>query len=182
MQEKEAVAILKKYAPNPKTFQVILQHGKAVQQVAVIIAQDIKRRRHKVDLQLVKMGCLLHDMGHFWYPPKHPDVIRHGLKAAQILKKEGFPKLAKIAERHIGVGISKQDIIKGKLNLPKRDMLPKTIEEKIIAYADNMIHGDRISTVRELSNMFKKFNKDVRERAKNLHNEIEKLRGGKEFI
>ena len=86
MNEKEAIAILKKYAPDQKTFQVIYQHGLAVQKVAVIIAQDIKRRRHKVDLQLVKMACLLHDMGHYWYPPRHPEVIRHGLKAAQILK------------------------------------------------------------------------------------------------
>jgi len=41
-----------------------------------------------------------------------------------------------VCERHVGTGISKQDIIEKELPFPLRDMLPISIEEEIICYAD----------------------------------------------
>jgi uncharacterized protein len=41
-----------------------------------------------------------------------------------------------VCERHVGVGISIEEIIARALPLPRRDMRPVTLEEQIIAYAD----------------------------------------------
>ena len=63
--------------------------------------------------------------------------ICHAPIGRAILEREGLPRHALGAERHIGVGgISKQEIIKQQLPLPQRDMLPENIEEKIISWAD----------------------------------------------
>jgi uncharacterized protein len=62
--------------------------------------------------------------------------LAHGYKGRELLEKEGLQLIAPVCERHIGVGISIGDIKKHNLSLPKRDMTPQTIEEKIICYAD----------------------------------------------
>ena len=43
---------------------------------------------------------------------------------------------ARTCERHVGVGLAREDILAQGLPLPMRDMVPKTIEEIIICYAD----------------------------------------------
>lgn len=55
---------------------------------------------------------------------------------SEILNLEGYPKHALVAERHTGVGLCKEDIIKDNLPLPHQDYIPVSIEEKIISYAD----------------------------------------------
>ena len=62
--------------------------------------------------------------------------ICHGYLGRKILEKEGFPKHALVCERHVGVGLSIQDIEEQKLSLPKRDMIPVSIEEEIVCFAD----------------------------------------------
>ncbi len=39
-------------------------------------------------------------------------------------------------ERHIGVGLTAEDIRRQKLPLPARDMVPLSLEEEIICFAD----------------------------------------------
>ncbi len=181
--EKQAENLLKKHAPDSRVFQIILQHGKAVQKAALSIARAIKKRGHKVDLELVKTSSLLHDIGRFSCPPGTKDSVRHGIVGGKILRKEGLIRHAKIVENHLGAGISKQEIIKLKLPLPKKDFLPKTIEEKIIAYVDNIIVGDKPGTVSEIVERFKKeLPATALKRLVKLHNEIEKLRGGLEKL
>ena len=48
----------------------------------------------------------------------------------------GFSRHALVCERHIGVGLTVADIDAQKLPLPRRDMVPRTLEEQIVAYAD----------------------------------------------
>ncbi|MBQ3575964.1 MAG: phosphohydrolase, partial [Coprobacter sp.] len=55
---------------------------------------------------------------------------------AEILRSEGLEAHALVCERHTGAGISAQEIENQKLPLPKADMIPVSIEEKIVAYAD----------------------------------------------
>ncbi len=52
------------------------------------------------------------------------------------IKAEGLLKHARIAKNHIGVGISKEEIINRGLPLPQEDIFPEILEEKIISYAD----------------------------------------------
>jgi uncharacterized protein len=62
--------------------------------------------------------------------------ICHGYLGRELIEKEGFPAHALVCERHVGAGLSKADIKEYKLPVPERDMLPVSIEEKIICYAD----------------------------------------------
>jgi uncharacterized protein len=54
----------------------------------------------------------------------------------ELLDGIGLPEYGLVCERHVGVGISRDDIRKFTLPLPDRDMVPISIEEQIICYAD----------------------------------------------
>ncbi|MCK5839913.1 MAG: HD domain-containing protein, partial [Bacteroidales bacterium] len=94
------------------------------------------------DIHQVAQMALLHDIGIFM--TNAPEIgcygdypyIAHGYLGRELLEKNGLDNIAPVYERHIGVGISLKDIIKNDLPLPYREMLPLTIEEKIICYAD----------------------------------------------
>ncbi len=47
-----------------------------------------------------------------------------------------YEALARICERHTGTGLTRQTIIERGLPDPQQDLLPETIEEQIICYAD----------------------------------------------
>jgi len=94
------------------------------------------------DIEFIKNATMLHDIGIVLTDaPKigcfgEHQYICHGYLGREILEKEGFAEYALVCERHIGVGITIEDIKKQKLPLPERDMIPITIEEKIICVAD----------------------------------------------
>ena len=46
-----------------------------------------------------------------------------------------------IIERHIGAGITEREA--EKLGLPVKSYLPETLEEKIVAHADNLTSGSK---------------------------------------
>ncbi len=61
---------------------------------------------------------------------------------AKIVREYGYPEeVQNIVERHIGAGLSEDEAIK--LGLPKKSYIPQTIEEKIVAHADNLISGTK---------------------------------------
>lgn len=112
--------------------EYIIQHSKAVQLKAITLSKNFK-----VDLQLIKDGALLHDVGRI-----KSSNIDHAVIGAEMLKENGFPPtIVKITERHIGAGISREEA--EKYGLPPKDYIPLTLEEKIVAHADNLIHGTR---------------------------------------
>ncbi len=166
--EKQAIAILKKHSPTERVFKIILAHSKAVQKKALSIAKKVP----KIDLHLIKIGSLLHDTGRTKFTLGEFS-IKPGIEGAKILRKEKLPKCARIAERHIGVGIRKQDIKKQALPLPLKDYIPKTREEKIIAHADNLIFGTKPGTLNKVITRFRKeLGESYVKRIKKLANEI----------
>jgi uncharacterized protein len=115
-----------------KCSSYIIKHSNAVLKKAKTISKDFD-----VNLDHVEAGAILHDVGR-----SKTQSIYHALKGAEILKEQEFPiEIVKITERHIGAGIPKEEAIM--LNLPPRDYLPITFEEKIVAHADNLIHGTK---------------------------------------
>lgn len=59
------------------------------------------------------------------------------LQAIQLQEELHFYEaLARICERHTGTGLTRQTIIARGLPDPQQDLLPETIEEQIICYAD----------------------------------------------
>lgn len=176
--EKEAIKLIEKYSNSSKDFDNVLLHCKAVQKLAVSMAKKVNKKSGKdlVDEEFVNIAALLHDIGRFSCPPGSGKVIRHGIEGAKILKKEGLPKCALVAERHLGAGISKQEVIDQKLDLPAKDYLPVSIEEKIIANADNLIFGTRIGTIKEVLDRFsKELGQETADKVKQLYDEIEAM-------
>mgnify|MGYP006929353995 CR=1 FL=1 len=90
------------------------------------------------------------------------------------MREEGFPKHALATERHVGIGITKTEA--KKFVLPARDYSPKSIEEKILCYADSLTFGTKKGTLQQV---LKRYRKEVGEqlvrRTIRLHNEIIKL-------
>ncbi len=176
MNQKQAIALLRKYKDTDEGFRIVLKHSKVVQKHCVELAKKLQKKGFDIDMQLLKNGALLHDIGYFKVYDNKEKRIRHGIEGGKILRKEGYSKLARIAERHIGLGISKEDIIKQKLQLPKKDFLPKTIEEKIITYIDNFIDMDKKRSARWVYNRFKrKISKDYADYFMYVHKELKKI-------
>jgi len=144
--EKWAIGLLKlKFTSQPH----VIEHSIAVSRKAVEIAERIKKKGVNVDVRLVKIGGLLHDIGR-----SVTHGIKHGYYGSLILRSLGCYKLARIAERHIGAGITKEEA--EKLGLPKRDFIPKTLEEKIVAYADKFVGTTLIFSNFEEENVYRK--------------------------
>jgi len=137
---RRIIDIIEKYYPGSIGYNIYLPHSQAVKELALKIARS--HPQFHADEDVIEFGGMLHDIGIFYTDA--PEIgcfgdlpyIAHGYKGRELLEKEGLPLIAPICERHIGVGISLEDIEKHHLPLPKRDMTPQTIEEKIICYAD----------------------------------------------
>ena len=132
--------IQKYYKIDSKSYQFLVEHSKAVTKKALEIAKKVPHLNP--DLKFIEEASMLHDIGIFLTNASEIECfggksyICHGYLGREILEKEGFPRHALVCERHIGVGISIQDIEYQKLPIPKRDMLPISIEEQIICFVD----------------------------------------------
>lgn len=144
MRESDAISMLRRHSPDDKSFMLVLMHAEKVKEIALKLSKDAK----KVDLEFLKTGSLLHDIGRFEYPPGK-NAFKHGVKGAEILRMEGLVDHARVAENHLGVGLTRADITEQKLDIPLKDYLPETREEKIICYADKLARGGQEITPNE---------------------------------
>ena len=145
MEFEKALSILKNLCPEN-----VVEHCLAVSNYAYELALSIKNKGYNVDVELVRLGGLLHDIGR-----SKTHGIEHGVVGAEILRELGFDeKIALIAERHIGAGITKEEAIE--LGLPPKDYIPITLEEKIVAHADNLIFGTKRVEIDEVIKKFEK--------------------------
>jgi uncharacterized protein len=110
----------------------LIQHSKAVTKKALNLAVNLNT---KVNLELVKKGAILHDVGRC-----QSNEIDHAIIGADILRNRGVSsEVVMIVERHIGAGITPEEAII--IGLPPRSYEPITIEEKIVCHADNLVNG-----------------------------------------
>jgi len=128
------------YDSNSRAFTILIEHGTQVADKAREAAKNVSELNP--DLEFIETAAMLHDIGIFLtHTPqfgcfgKHP-YICHGILGSELLKEKGHSELALVCERHVGVGISIEDIQRQNLALPNRDMIPISIEEQIICYAD----------------------------------------------
>jgi uncharacterized protein len=136
-----AQELFDKYYPvDSEARKYLYIHSMKVREVALRIATLKPHLGANPDI--IKDASFLHDIGIFMTDA--PDIgcygsfpyVAHGYLGRELLEKEGFEKIAPVCERHMGVGITRQEIIEKQMPLPHRDMVPVTIEEKIICYAD----------------------------------------------
>ena len=114
-------------------------------------SSDVARRALKIARTHPELGAdetflweaaMLHDIGSVRTnaPSIHcfgtEPYICHGILGAEILRNEGLPLHARVAERHTGTGLTAKEIIHQNLPLPHRDFTPESIEEQIVCYAD----------------------------------------------
>lgn len=132
--------IIDKYITNPLTKNIYLIHVTLVTAKALKIAKGMGLTPEQV--VFIEEASMLHDIGIVKVFAQDLgcsgtlEYICHGTQGREILEAEGLSEHALVAERHTGVGLSKQKIIEQNLPIPQRDMLALSIEEKIISWAD----------------------------------------------
>ncbi len=134
------------YRPGTRLYDILVRHSELVAQKALKIAENVADL--KPDLDFIEEASMLHDIGIFQTDVRqlgcrgnHPYVV-HGYLGRIILEQKGFPRHALTCERHVGAGITAEDILERKIPLPVRDMVPESIEEKIICFADKFFSKD----------------------------------------
>ncbi len=127
-------------AGNTELLQLLLHHSRAVADRALRIAH--RHPEWQLDLRFVHEAAMLHDIGVVYTAAerihclgRHPYLI-HGMLGGNILRHEGLPRHARVAERHTGTGLKASVIRERALPLPQMDWLPVTMEEKLVCYAD----------------------------------------------
>lgn len=115
----------------------VIKHCEKVAELSVEIAKECKEKGINVDLKLVEIGALLHDIGR-----SKTHSVHHAVVGAKIAKSFGLPEpVMLIIKRHVGGGITAKEA--KMLGWPKDIYVPQTMEEKIVSYADKLIEGSK---------------------------------------
>lgn len=128
------------YRRGERAYEVLCRHGEAVAEKALSAANAVSDQNP--DREFIYQTAMLHDIGIFMTDCPglgcqgiHPYVC-HGILGARLLSEAGLERHSRVCERHVGVGITATDVRRQGLPLPERDMIPQTLEETIVCYAD----------------------------------------------
>ena len=154
--------------------QQVINHCKAVANLALETAKKISANGLEVNLELVEAGAILHDLGR-----SKNHSVDHGLIGAQMAQSMGLPEsVISIIKRHVGGGITAEEA--AWFGWPKEIYAPQTLEEKIVSYADKLIsHSKRVPIEMEIKRLQKENKVEAAERVRKLNEEITSLLGNK---
>lgn len=170
----DALAIIDKFYPEENQLKhILLTHSRSVTDKALWIAD--RHPELNLDRRFLEEAALIHDIGVFLTDAPgihcfgtHP-YICHGYLGSELLRREGYPRHALVCERHTGAGISLDGILERQLPLPHRDMLPVSLEEQVICFADKFFsktHLDREKSVEKALKSISAYGEDGVERFK----------------
>jgi len=152
----------------------VIAHCKAVSALAVKFAEACEKKGLSVDVDLVEVGALLHDIGR-----SKTHGVNHAIVGVEIAESLNLPEsIVFIIERHVGGGITADEA--KELGWPVKDYFPTTLEEKLVAYADKLIEGLRVVPIERT---LEKFSRELGEnhpaidRVIRLHEELFPLIG-----
>lgn len=145
----DVYSIINKYYPEENQLKhILLTHSRAVARKALQIVDN--HPELEANRTFVEEAAMLHDLGIFLTDADgicctgtHP-YICHGYLGAEILQAEGYPQHALVCERHTGAGISLKNIEEQQLPIPHREMVPISIEEQIVCFADKFFSKTRL--------------------------------------
>ena len=175
MDENIAIEIVKKNIRSSFVAEKVLEHTTLVKDISTSIAKKINSNGtyfRKIDLNIIKISAILHDIGREKNPPGTLHSLRHNISGQKIIEKEismrekrlngtndqktrsdlndeiSILKIcSKVCKTHICVGFTEKEVKKYKLDLPENDYTPKSIYEKIVCYADKLADGKRKCTI-----------------------------------
>ena len=160
----DVMAIIEKYYnPESEAFAILVDHSMSVANMALRCAA--KHPELSLDLQFVEEAAMLHDIGIVGTSAESLDChgsepyICHGVIGAEMLRKEGLDRHAMVCERHTGTGLSAAYIEKNGLPIPNREMLPVSLEEKLVCYADKFFSKTHLGEERSVELARKKLEK-----------------------
>lgn len=157
----------KYYGDNPQLLRIVTIHSENVAKKALEIC---KAKNLDLDPRDVYCAARLHDIG--VVKCFAPDInaqgtlpyICHGIEGKKILEENGLITYANICCTHTGSGITANEIRKNNLPLPEMDMVPETLLEKLICYADKFFSKGidlyREKNVEEIMKQMQKFGED----------------------
>jgi uncharacterized protein len=167
--------ILRKYSTSERAFEIVLRHSLEVLEKSIEVIKK-KKLYEQIDFELVVAGCIFHDIGTFEFleDRKKEGYISHGIIGGEILRKEGLDKEALIAERHIGSGLTKDEIEQNHFPLSSQDFLPVSLEEKLVCYADKFSSkGGKIDNMKSIEAEFRTYGEASYQRFMELRNLFE---------
>ena len=132
--------IIRQFYPAGITRDLLLRHGELVARKAFEVVDRVPWL--EVDRDFVAQAALLHDIG---IQRTHcPELgctgdlpyVCHGVEGRTMLDTLNLWRHGLVCERHVGVGIRAAEALARKLPLPARDMLPISVEERLLCYAD----------------------------------------------
>lgn len=164
-------AIIDKYYPKEESAspasdlrRLLMKHSRQVADRCLLICD--RHPELRLDRQFLEESAMLHDIGVRWcHAPTiccngTEPYIRHGLIGGQLLRQAGWERHARVAERHTGTGLTREQIERQGLPLPPADYVPETLEEQVVCYADKFYSKsspDRVRSVVETAQSLEKF-------------------------
>jgi len=143
----------------------VIAHAQAVTALALSFTKN-----PFVNRDLVEAGAMLHDIGR-----SVTHGVSHAQRGAAIARSYDLdPRIVSIIERHIGAGLSADECSLSRL-VPK-NCIPVTLEEKIVANADNLVHGKRVTSIEDTLGSAIGLRKRVRRRIYRLYLQMEGFR------
>lgn len=137
----EAVALIDKYyADSPELRAILWAHSRRVADRCLKIAAEHPELH--LDTAFLEEAALLHDIGIIRTDAEgirclgDAPYICHGYLGAEMLRAEGYPRHARVCERHTGAGISREEVVAQAIPIPVQDYYPETLEEQLVCYAD----------------------------------------------
>ncbi|MBZ0154795.1 MAG: HDIG domain-containing protein [Alphaproteobacteria bacterium] len=122
----EDVELLRKAGVSEEDIAHCVKVGEKALEIAERTGADVNR-------ELVGRGALLHDLG-----KARTHAIEHGRIGAEMGRSLGLPKeITDIMEKHIRGGLTKEEA--RELGLPAEDYRLKSLEERIVIYADRLV-------------------------------------------
>lgn len=164
----DALGIIDKYYPEDNELKrILLSHSRSVADKALWIAD--RHPELNLDRQFLEESALLHDIGVFLTNApgihcfgEHP-YICHGTLGSQLVLREGYPRHALVCERHTGAGLSLKSILEQNLPVPHREMVPVSLEEQVVCFADKFFsktHLDREKSVEKALKSISKYGEE----------------------
>ncbi len=164
--EEEALELHAKYRSPP----VLTKHCEAVGRVSRILAEAMVEKGVSVNVKAVLAGALLHDIGR-----TRVQTVRHGYEGSKILRESGVNNsVAEIVKKHVGAGLSREEATE--IGLPPGDYIPRSVEERIVCFADKMVDITKVRPFAEEVRRFVRKGHDV-DRLEKLKLGLERLLG-----